>query len=41
MCSIAHDNLLVRMHMSVCRVCVGGGVGGGGGGGGVRACVHV
>ena len=36
MCSIAHVNLLVRMHMSVCRVCVGGG-----GGGGVRACVHV
>ena len=35
MCSIAHDNLLVRMHMSVCRVCVEGG-------GGVRvyACVR-
>ncbi len=30
MCSIAHDNLLVCMHMSVC-VCVGARVG---------ACVH-
>ena len=38
MCSIAHDNLLVCMHMSVCHVsvcvCVGGELGGGG-----RACV--
>ena len=30
LCSIAHDNLLVRMHMSVCHVCVEGG----------RASVH-
>ena len=34
MSSIAHENLLVRMHMSVCRVCVLGG-------GGACMCVHV